>query len=218
MMALMSAHLAACAERWREFKAREPDVQAQLRARPVDANKANAQRDAVYKASNASARVVWMRELCETLTSPSRDMHACRHGCSDCCYQSVVIAEPEARLIAKETGMKLQQPPPARKVSGPKNEKDAVAALERIGQMRERYTGVACVFLRHGRCSIYASRPIACRKTVSLDRDSLLCQIVPDEPVKVPYLDMRAVDFLYQDAMPEQWTADIRDWFAGAGK
>lgn len=212
MMALTSAHMAACAERWREFSAREAEVKAQLAARPVDAGKANALRDNVYRSQNPAARVVWMRELVETLTAPSRDMHACRHGCSDCCYQSVVIAEPEARLIAKETGHKLQTP--RRRVGGLKHEKDPSDALRRIGQMREQYNGEPCVFLERGRCSIYESRPIACRKTISVDRDNLLCKIVPGEPVKVPYLDMRAIDALYQEAMPEQWVADVRDWFS----
>lgn len=85
-----------------------------------------------------------------------------------------------------------------------------------------RRQGEPCPFLAQdpaagpgaGRCTIYASRPLACRQLVNLDRDALLCHLVPGRDVQVPYLNVRQHAAIQMEALGiGQRFADIRAWF-----
>jgi len=98
---------------------------------------------------------------------------ACRKGCSHCCHTSVLIPAQEAALIGKRIGVK-----PA-KVTGITQRDDIKAGYDN-----------PCPFLKGGACSIYSSRPLACRQQYNMDTDALLCELVGSSPSKVPYLNM----------------------------
>lgn len=70
-----------------------------------------------------------------------------------------------------------------------------------------------CPFLREGRCSVYETRPLACRTLLNLDDDDLLCRLVPGVEVPVPYAGAGEFKALYLLAQPNAELADIRDFF-----
>jgi Putative zinc- or iron-chelating domain len=98
---------------------------------------------------------------------------ACRKGCSHCCHTSVLIPAQEAALIGRRIGVK-----PA-KVTGITGRDDIKPGYDN-----------PCPFLKNDTCSIYASRPFACRQLYNMDTDALLCELI-GSPSKVPYLNMR---------------------------
>lgn len=98
---------------------------------------------------------------------------ACHKGCSHCCHVAVLIPTQEAALIGKRIGVK---PKP-------------VHGITRREDVRAGYDN-PCPFLKDGACSIYASRPLACRQQYNMDSDPLLCELVGDEGTKVPYLNL----------------------------
>ncbi|WP_051390809.1 YkgJ family cysteine cluster protein [Paraburkholderia mimosarum] len=99
---------------------------------------------------------------------------ACRSGCSHCCHTAVLLPPQEAALIGRRIGVE-----PA-KVTGVTQREDVRAGYDN-----------PCPFLSAGACSIYESRPLACRQQYNMDGiDALLCELVGDEPTKVPYLKL----------------------------
>ncbi len=77
-----------------------------------------------------------------------------------------------------------------------------------------RFDGIPCTFLMGNQCSIWSERPVMCRLQASFDRDALLCTIVPDEQIQVPYLDASPEKALYLAKVGVgMLLADIRDWF-----
>lgn len=99
----------------------------------------------------------------------------CKKGCTICCRLEVQVLPQEAFHIAR----KLRDRP---------NRESLVAAL---AQHVETHRGVTdtrqrkfCPFLVEGACSIYESRPMACRKMVSLDveRCKQMGKSVPSDP------------------------------------
>jgi hypothetical protein len=77
---------------------------------------------------------------------------ACSAGCASCCHYPVSVYPLEAELIEKRTGHRRQRAPAETAVPGS-----------------------ACVFLRAGRCSIYADRPMVCRMHVALTSTAYWC-------------------------------------------
>ena len=91
---------------------------------------------------------------------------ACRAGCDHCCYQVVGVTPPEALAIARELRSTLSA--------------EALARVRaRVHEATERARGLdaaerfspdhPCAFLESGRCTIYETRPLACRGMNSLD-------------------------------------------------
>lgn len=85
-----------------------------------------------------------------------------------------------------------------------------------------RFSGVPCLFFVNDECSVYESRPFACRKHLSFDVDSYWCQ-----PVRSLVADMGMVrhgeaEAAYQGIVAATKLggfADIRDFFpSGSGK
>lgn len=71
-----------------------------------------------------------------------KDAVVCKRGCSHCCYVNVSITAYEALYIEETTGHKITN-----------------------GEHKKRgdYTLTPCHFLKDNECSIYESRPMACR-------------------------------------------------------
>lgn len=97
---------------------------------------------------------------------------ACRRGCSACCHYNVHLYPIEAELIEKHTGFK--------KVKGPHPVLD--------------FTGVPCVFLKDGQCSIYDVRPMVCRKHVALTNTAYWCEPIRCGSITLPMVHLSQVD------------------------
>lgn len=106
---------------------------------------------------------------------------ACRKRCSHCCHVAVLVPKPEAALIAARTGHKLGKPTVQRGGDPSK----------RIGRGYEDIPfgyHNPCIFLKEGRCSIYAHRPLTCRTQYNFDDDELLCKLtLAPQTHSVPY-------------------------------
>lgn len=180
-------------------------------------------------APSTAQQIRWFRRAADRVVNAATGVTACKAGCAHCCYIAVQLTEREARVIAKESGRRLREPAPGESIRlTPVIEPGAMdQAMVDVAEFQEResarHMGIPCPFLDvdpdgpigSGRCRIYASRPLTCRQLINLDRDDLLCHLVPGESVSAPYLDMR----LHAAAQLEtfgrgQRVADIRTWFA----
>jgi Fe-S-cluster containining protein len=135
---------------------------------------------------------------------------ACRKRCSHCCHIAVLVPKAEAELIAARTGHKLGRPtvqrggdPSTRTVPG--------RGYEDIPWGYEH----PCTFLKAGRCSIYAHRPMMCRTHFNFDNDELLCKCtLAPETTTLPMWDhMRSSIALAKVCGLHGQVADIREWF-----
>lgn len=155
----------------------------------------------VAQREKGARKIVWLRRLAGVLESAVGNRAACATGCSHCCNILVLITAPEARQIARETGASFMEP----KTYGVRH--------------NDQYIGTPCPFLQDNRCSIYESRPYACRVHYNLDRDGLLCTLVKGETIRVPYLDTTMWHAAYLHAVSPKMedTADIREFFPHGG-
>lgn len=145
-------------------------------------------------AASTRQRVIWMFKAGEQFSKGYAPAAACRSGCTHCCHVPVGVTEAEAKEIGLRIGRKpAKNPPRAQGGDGDYNN--------------------PCPFLKNDGCSIYESRPMACRLLLNLDADDLLCRLVPGSEIPVPYSDSRQ----FKLAMAQVWgnthIADIRDWF-----
>jgi uncharacterized protein len=155
------------------------------------------------RANKIAALWQWADEAMREITPAT----ACRSGCSHCCHVEVIVPKAEAELIAARTGRKIASPD-----------------VQRGGEPSKRYGPPVpwgydhpCTFLRNGRCSIYAHRPLACRTQFNFDDDALLCMHTcsPEENNPVPYWGgsrFSAVALVEICGLDAQ-AADIREWF-----
>lgn len=145
---------------------------------------------------NVAKKIRFLRQATEYLEQAAAGIAPCKDKCSHCCHIPLLISQAEMDVIAKETGVKVKRPA----------QYSAAANMQYFQQ--------PCPMLKNNRCSIYASRPIACRIHYNLDRDDILCRV--DEPnVAVPYFNNRPVlQMLVQALGPERALqhADIRDF------
>lgn len=109
--------------------------------------------------------------------NPGSENIQCSKGCSHCCREAVEIWPQEAALlvsVVRETGMTLD-----------------VARLERQSQYtvdtwrQQPIADKACLFLGNdGACTVYESRPNACRKLLVVT-DPALCDAEKSKPDSV---------------------------------
>jgi Fe-S-cluster containining protein len=145
-----------------------------------------------------SRKIRLMREIVGHLGKAMDGIAPCHDGCSQCCHIPVLISRAEAVTIADERGLE-------------------VATLERYAlKGNDDYKGTPCPFLKENRCSIYDSRPIACRLHFNLDADNLLCQLMPGEKIEAPYLNNMQYHLMMMSVLGKAQMlqlADIRDFF-----
>jgi|GEM_PF-2030078 len=113
----------------------------------------------------------------DRITIPGSEHIRCSKGCSHCCHEAVEIWPHEAALlieVMRETGRTLDQ-----------------ARLERqsrytVDSWRQQpATDKACAFLGDdGACTVYESRPNACRKLLVVT-DPALCDATHGKPEEV---------------------------------
>ncbi|MFL9933634.1 YkgJ family cysteine cluster protein [Paraburkholderia sp. RL18-103-BIB-C] len=181
--AALAQHDADVAARWRELESGKLVRVIGIvneRARPIK-QRHHKRVNAVLNnpAMTISAKIEALWEAVDEIGKTAAPHAACRRGCSHCCHTSVLMPAQEAALIGKRIGVK-----PAK-----------VTGVTQRGDIESGYHN-PCPFLKDGACSIYASRPLACRQQFNMDTDALLCELV-GAPSKVPYLNM----FDYQTAL-----------------
>lgn len=171
-------------------------------------------------AKSAEAKVQWLRQEVAAVADAVTPLAACRAGCSHCCNIGVTVNSAEAEVIGKAIGRKPAKPHKDRLLlkedilegSNPREQRERFDKIKRW--QRDVYIGTPCTFLKEGRCSIYAHRPLICRMHFNLDRDELLCRLVPGHSIRVPYADFTVEHNYYAAAFGDSvGVADIRDWF-----
>jgi hypothetical protein len=169
-------HRANVVERWRELESGKLERVIEIvnaQAQPVKQRhhqRVNAVLANPTMTIHAKIEALW--EAVDEVGAIAGPRSACRKGCSHCCHTSVLLPAQEAALIGRRIGVK------PRRVTGITT-RDAIKA---------GYDN-PCPFLKDDACSIYASRPFACRQQYNMDSDALLCELV-GEPSKVPYLNL----------------------------
>jgi Fe-S-cluster containining protein len=99
---------------------------------------------------------------------------ACARGCSHCCHQRVELTAPEVFLVARA----LRAAPDARRDALLAATAASVEGLDGRAYHRKQ---VRCALLgEDGACTVYASRPIACRRHHSTDAS--VCAAVHADP------------------------------------
>jgi Fe-S-cluster containining protein len=152
-------------------------------------------------------RFVWLRQIGTILAEAAKGHTPCRAGCAHCCHMATMISQQEAELIARASGRPLATPPP--------EAFEAATTVEAVKAEQRRYEGKPCPLLKDGQCSVYDSRPFACRIHYSLDRDNLLCRIMPEE-IRTPTMNTDRFSMLYWLAHGDPAAvqmADIRAFF-----
>lgn len=143
-----------------------------------------------------------LREIADYVADAMSGLVPCRAGCSHCCRIPVQLTRVEAGVIAHENGFRVTNPA--------KYSVDGNPA----------YTGTPCPFLVENQCSIYETRPMACRIHYNMDVDALLCEL-RGEVVHVPYFnnfDYQVLMFLAVGQAQAPRLADIREYFPNGGK
>ncbi|WP_298150872.1 YkgJ family cysteine cluster protein [Flavobacterium sp.] len=145
----------------------------------------------------------------QKLTSEAREKAspfvACSKGCSNCCYQRVMLSQTEADTIAHNIQLKAVQLPISYK----------------LPEIDSFNSATPCPFLVAGECSIYEYRPFMCRNQVNLDKDNLLCSFENWELRKansplftgIPMLAPGQLETAYRNISNRDIVGDIRDFF-----
>jgi Fe-S-cluster containining protein len=130
------------------------------------------------RVSSTDEKLLLVRQIVQIISDEIDGLAACQSGCSSCCRIPVALTDVEARVIGQEIGREVKQ-----------------VAFGR--ELDRSLTGKACQFLRNNVCSIYESRPLTCRLQFNLDADSLLCSILPNEKINIPYFDGSQIEALW---------------------
>lgn len=149
------------------------------------------------------SRALRLVEIAREMASRVAPLTPCRSGCGYCCHQPVSISSWEAARIVKFTGRKAADP--AATVGGPESDQ----------ALRRRFSGIPCPFLRNGRCTVYAVRPLACIGHHSLAADSKPCDLVADPDSVVRGVDDQEFIFIRVAMFLSEGhaSADIREFF-----
>lgn len=165
----------------------------------------------------AAKKIHWLRRESDVVLALTANQVACQSNCSHCCHIGTMLAEGEARFISKAINKPLKEPEAENIIifdSTVHNQSDLESAMRRGTAIAKMRFGQPCPFLIESNCSIYEHRPIACRHLLNADEDNLLCQLVQDQDVRVPYINMQQSQIAYVLAWGDKARmADIRDWF-----
>lgn len=159
-------------------------------------------RAVVFSRDPSWVRLRKLYALVDELTAFNEGHVACRKGCAHCCHIAVAVPQIEAEMI----GMAIGRRP--KKVA---THQDS----DHYSTMPYGYH-TPCPFLKNNECSIYAHRPLACRKLVNADIDDLLCQLTEPPGPPVPYIDYLEFDVAITALCADKKgvkTADIREYF-----
>jgi Fe-S-cluster containining protein len=164
---------------------------------------------AAQSARTRAQRTIWLHRFASAWIEPLERVAPCRRGCAHCCHLPVVITSAEAELIGRASG----RPPVEPAVSVSIADIGAPENIARAQALARRAAPTPCPFLADGACSVYASRPFACRTHLTLDDDELLCRLIEGIDVPVPYADARALWPVHLSAHAGERLADVREFF-----
>jgi Fe-S-cluster containining protein len=129
--------------------------------------------------------------------SPQRAAHACAAGCCFCCYLPVDITVPEALSITVYAQTMLTSDAfeaLCQRLEG------TVAHVRGLSYEEHARAHIPCALLVDGRCSVYPSRPLACRAWSSTSM-SRCKEVFHGDPVTMlPPLDTDAYDAVWSVA------------------
>ena len=150
---------------------------------------------------NASTRSKLQKiyAIADELSKVREPFVACKDGCASCCHMNVSLTAAEADRLGQAIGRRP-------------------ATLSRtIKRSNDNFAGQPCPFLDAGhRCSIYAHRPLACRKHSSFFEDDAACRPDVMNDLEVPMLNFTGLDvalFRASDEKSDPVLGDIRDFF-----
>jgi len=216
----LEAHLDQVQARWdalrasNDLQARSERVQAEM-----DPDAFDRMMTAASRAKSSGQRVLWLHRAADVVAGAvSRaKASACKKGCDHCCHIPVSLSRSEATHLAAVSGKQMAAAPAhAVRVSSELEQlRSGIAPGGAESQRWRHHIGQACPFLSHGECSVWATRPLACRYYYSMDMDDLLCNLLPDQQgVEVPQLNVLAFTAMSWGILGlNQDAADIRDWF-----
>lgn len=152
---------------------------------------------------NASARSKLKRvyRLIDEIAVYREEHVACRQGCSACCRMNVTVSALEAEAIAAVTGRLMAN------VTGA------------IQHPQDRFVGSPCPFLSADQCSIYESRPLACRKHASHFTSEKWCSPPHLNSILAPLVHFSGVEEALAALSAKKGGlvyADIRDFFGSS--
>jgi Fe-S-cluster containining protein len=178
--------------------------EAFVAAIPVTLRQAEDRLSKVVVELNASARSKLQKiyTIADELSKVREPFVACKDGCASCCHMNVSLTAAEANRLGQAIGRR------------PLN------LLRTIKRSLDHFAGQPCPFLDAGhRCSIYAHRPLACRKHSSFFEDDAACQADVMNDLEVPMLSFSGLDaalFHVSDKKSDPVLGDIRDFFPGS--
>lgn len=153
--------------------------------------------DVLRKDITTRAKMNRLKKTADKINAAAIPRSACRSGCSHCCNISVVISQVEADAISAVTGIK------PKKIRG-------IPALE----IRNKWFGTPCPFLKKGRCSVYDVRPMACRLMFNMADSPYFCDTkIKPEDSHVTMLNLKQLEEGYVQTFLGQDWGDIRDFF-----
>lgn len=181
------------------------DAEARSRALTARIKAADLNQMAVQlqAAPSIKGKMIWLRKLTDALGQAAEGIVPCKAGCSHCCHMALMVTPEEAEAMAKASGRPIKMP-----------SKRAFRTPE--AENVERFDGVPCPMLKENQCSVYNDRPHPCRVHYSMDRDSLLCKIVPGEKIRAPTVNVDKFNMLFFVAHGDPRRvrhADIREYF-----
>jgi hypothetical protein len=156
--------------------------------------------DPVTVAARVAANVDTLVAEWMAMDVPGEAKPACARGCSHCCHVRVEVTAPEVFLLARF----LRAHPDAERDARIATTARAVAGMD---GRAHHLAQIRCALLgEDGACTVYAARPIACRRAHSTD--AAVCAAVHREPT---------LDVLVPAAPSLQWNASslVLGWLEG---
>lgn len=216
----LAAHLEQVQTRWTTLRAsNELQQRAERVHEAMDSDAFDRMLTAAKRARSGGQKVLWLHRAADVVQRAVSQAKAapCRKGCDQCCHIPVVVSRAEAAHLAAISGKSMSVTPDhAVHVSQELEQRSVDGQLETTGSDRwSHHIGQACPFLSHGECTVWAARPLACRYYYTIDKDDLLCRLLPNKlAVEVPQLNVLALTAMSWGILGlNQDAADIRDWF-----
>lgn len=148
--------------------------------------------------SSAKSKLAKIYSLMKDVSQEVAPYVACNKGCSDCCKMNVSISLIEAERLAEVS------------------KKTLVVVKTPIYHAEEKFTGVPCPFLMNNVCSVYETRPFACRAHYSFDTSAYWCHPERAYEGEMSLLRMGGAQRAYEEIVASssmRGFADIRDFF-----
>ena len=127
---------------------------------------------------------------------------ACCDGCWICCHLRVDVFAHEVLLLAEFIRKRFAVPELESLMARLAAHSEQVLALEPVEHVSQN---IRCPMLQEGRCSVYAARPLACRRYHS--RELAACEYIYNNPVDLDFVGARDRDLFrtLSQAMEEDW-------------